>query len=183
MGYTTIGSKYRGISASTRYFVPLDENLEIWQLTVTNDAADAGGAFGIFVRGILSLGRPGRRHQFSAQLQHRRSGNRRRRDLSQDRISRAARPFRVVRLLRRNWPVSTPSARRFWDPIAAGTSLRRWSAAHSSNSVAHGWSPIGAHQVRMVLQPGETRQVLFVLGYHENPEDREVRSAGFADGQ
>ena len=37
MGYSIIGSKYRGISASTRYFVPLDENLEIWQLTVTNN--------------------------------------------------------------------------------------------------------------------------------------------------
>jgi cellobiose phosphorylase len=36
MGYTTIGSKYNGIAASTRYFVPLDENLELWQLTVTN---------------------------------------------------------------------------------------------------------------------------------------------------
>ena len=29
MGYSTIGSQRRGISASTRYFVPLDENLEI----------------------------------------------------------------------------------------------------------------------------------------------------------
>ena len=37
MGYTTIGSKRRGIAASTRYFVPLDENLEIWQFTVTNE--------------------------------------------------------------------------------------------------------------------------------------------------
>jgi len=36
MGYTTIGSSYKGIEAHTRYFVPLDENLEIWQLTVTN---------------------------------------------------------------------------------------------------------------------------------------------------
>jgi len=25
-GYTTIGSKFAGIEASTRYFVPLDEN-------------------------------------------------------------------------------------------------------------------------------------------------------------
>ena len=36
MGYSTIGSQRRGISASTRYFVPLDENLEIWQFTVSN---------------------------------------------------------------------------------------------------------------------------------------------------
>jgi cellobiose phosphorylase len=41
----------------------------------------------------------------------------------------------------------------------------------SCNSVAHGWAPIGSHHVRLVLQPGETRQILFVLGYHENPKD------------
>ena len=39
MGYTVIGSEYAGIEAHTRYFVPLDENLEIWQLTVTNKRA------------------------------------------------------------------------------------------------------------------------------------------------
>ena len=39
MGYTVIGSSYSGIEAHTRYFVPLDENLEIWQLTVTNRRA------------------------------------------------------------------------------------------------------------------------------------------------
>jgi cellobiose phosphorylase len=37
MGYTTIGSKCHGIAASTRYFVPLDEKLEVWQLSVTNE--------------------------------------------------------------------------------------------------------------------------------------------------
>ena len=39
MGYTVIGSTYNGIEAHTRYFVPLDENLEIWQLTITNRRA------------------------------------------------------------------------------------------------------------------------------------------------
>ncbi len=37
MGYTTIGSKYRGISASTRYFVPLDENARNLAAYFTND--------------------------------------------------------------------------------------------------------------------------------------------------
>ena len=41
MGYTTISSQYSGIEASTRYFVPLDENLEIWQLTVRNHRKQA----------------------------------------------------------------------------------------------------------------------------------------------
>lgn len=36
MGYSVIGSDYEGIRAHTRYLVPLDENLEIWQLTIQN---------------------------------------------------------------------------------------------------------------------------------------------------
>jgi len=36
LGYTIIGSRSKGVEARTRYFVPLDEDLEIWQLTVTN---------------------------------------------------------------------------------------------------------------------------------------------------
>ncbi len=36
LGYSVIGSDYEGIRAHTRYFVPLDENLEIWQTTVSN---------------------------------------------------------------------------------------------------------------------------------------------------
>jgi cellobiose phosphorylase len=33
-------------------------------------------------------------------------------------------------------------------------------------------APIGAHQVKAEIAPGETRQIIFVLGYHENPRDR-----------
>jgi len=36
LGYTTIRSKLAGIESSTRYFIPLGENLEIWELTITN---------------------------------------------------------------------------------------------------------------------------------------------------
>lgn len=36
LGYTIIGSAYKGIEAQTRYFIPLGESLEIWQLTLTN---------------------------------------------------------------------------------------------------------------------------------------------------
>jgi cellobiose phosphorylase len=36
LGYTVIGSKYRGIRADVRYFVPGGETLEIWDLTIKN---------------------------------------------------------------------------------------------------------------------------------------------------
>ena len=42
---------------------------------------------------------------------------------------------------------------------------------HSTDSVAHGWSPIASHYVEVTLQPGETRNLVFVLGYVENKEE------------
>lgn len=41
----------------------------------------------------------------------------------------------------------------------------------SANSVASGWAPIGSHNLRGTLQPGERVCFVFVLGYCENPEE------------
>src|SRR5215831_16811262 len=41
MGYSIIGSRHQGIEARTRYFVPLDESLEIWQCSITNRRSEA----------------------------------------------------------------------------------------------------------------------------------------------
>ncbi|MBW6498979.1 MAG: glycosyl transferase, partial [Bacteroidales bacterium] len=39
------------------------------------------------------------------------------------------------------------------------------------NSVAHGWSPIASHYLELELQPGEKKELVFILGYAENPEE------------
>ncbi len=44
-------------------------------------------------------------------------------------------------------------------------------AGKASDSVAHGWSPIASHYFEISLAPGETRELTFVLGYVENPQD------------
>ncbi|HEX5056163.1 MAG TPA: glycosyl transferase [Gammaproteobacteria bacterium] len=41
-----------------------------------------------------------------------------------------------------------------------------------TNTVAHGWSPIGSHCLSVKLKPGEKKQFIFVLGYVENPDDK-----------
>ncbi|SHO54066.1 GH36-type glycosyl hydrolase domain-containing protein [Anaerocolumna xylanovorans] len=38
----------------------------------------------------------------------------------------------------------------------------------SKNSVADGWSPIASHSLELSLDPGETREYVFILGYVEN---------------
>lgn len=38
----------------------------------------------------------------------------------------------------------------------------------SRNSVADGWSPIASHSLDISLKPGETKELVFILGYVEN---------------
>ena len=40
--------------------------------------------------------------------------------------------------------------------------------AASGNSLAHGWSPIASHCIEVTLEPGESRDFIFLLGYVEN---------------
>ena len=171
MGYTTIGSKYRGIAAGTRYFVPLDEKLEIWQLSVTNERLTPA-ALSVFSCVEFCLWD------------------------AQDDATNFQRNFSIGEVEIEDGVIYHKTEYRerrdhfAWFACSAGTAgfetqreaflgpYRGWDKPVAvergglSNSVAHGWAPIGAHQVRMVLQPGETRQILFVLGYHENPLDQ-----------
>ncbi len=39
------------------------------------------------------------------------------------------------------------------------------------NSHAHGWSPIASHYIEVTLQPGESKDLIFLLGYVENPQE------------
>ncbi len=41
----------------------------------------------------------------------------------------------------------------------------------SSNSIAHGWTPMASHNIRLTLQPGETTSLIFMLGYVEVADD------------
>ena len=47
--------------------------------------------------------------------------------------------------------------------------------------MAHGWSPIASHFFRLHLEPGESRTLIFVLGYVENPADAKFAADGTID--
>lgn len=44
------------------------------------------------------------------------------------------------------------------------------------NSVAHGWSPIASHYIEVELKPGESKELVFVLGYVENADEEKWES-------
>jgi cellobiose phosphorylase len=53
----------------------------------------------------------------------------------------------------------------------------------SRNSVASGWAPIASHCVAVTLQPGEQKQIVFVLGYCENPPEKKWEKPGIINKQ
>jgi cellobiose phosphorylase len=170
MGYTTIRSKYSNIEASTRYFVPLDENLEIWQLTVTNhrpQAADLSVFSAIefclwdaqddstnFQRNFNI----GQVEIESGVIYHKTEYRERRDHFAFFACSEEIAGFDTQR------DVFLGPYRGWDNPVAV-------ERGRSSDSVAHGWAPVGSHHVKLSLKPGESRQIIFVLGYQENPRD------------
>jgi len=177
MGYSTISSTLNGIAASTRYFVPLDETLEIWQLTLTNnrpepaelsvfssvefclwDAMDDSTNF----QRNFSIGQVEIDDEV---IYHKTEYRERRNHFAWFACSEKLAGFDTQReAFLGPW--------RGWDKPAA---VER---GESAGSVAHGWSPIGSHHVRARLAPGETRQIIFVLGYNENKVEEKFDPPG-----
>ena len=51
-------------------------------------------------------------------------------------------------------------------------------AGKSNNSTADGWSPIASHSLDITLAPGETKELVFVLGYVENAQEDKFNADG-----
>jgi cellobiose phosphorylase len=47
-----------------------------------------------------------------------------------------------------------------------------------TSTVAHGWSPIASHCIEVELQPGQSKDFVFMLGYIENEEEAKWESEG-----
>ncbi|MFV0529338.1 MAG: GH36-type glycosyl hydrolase domain-containing protein [Lachnospiraceae bacterium] len=50
--------------------------------------------------------------------------------------------------------------------------------AASTNSMASGGAVIGSHRLTITLAPGESRSLIFILGYSENPQDDKWEAPG-----
>lgn len=171
LGYTVIGSTYAGVRAETCYFVPPGENLEIWQLTLTNlrgRAADLSifSAVEFCLWDAWDDSTNFQRNYSVGEVEiedgviyHKTEYRERRNHFAYFACSEKSECFDTQR-------AAFLGPYRGWDrPLAVET-------GRCSNSVAHGWQPIGAHQLAVRLEPGEQRQVIFLLGYFENPRDQ-----------
>ncbi len=171
MGYTIIGSTANKIETQTTYFVPLGETLEIWKCKITNhrkkpaklslfsslefclwDAQDDSTNFQRnFSTGQVEI--------VDGVIYHKTEYRERRNHFAYFACSEKLAGYDTQR-------DTFLGAYRSWDnptAVARGKSF---------NSVACGWAPHGSHHVKVNLKPGQTREIIFVLGYHENAEDK-----------
>ncbi|MBL8102835.1 MAG: glycosyl transferase, partial [Anaerolineales bacterium] len=170
MGYTSIRSRLNGIESQTRYFVPLGENLEIWELTLTNQL-DQDADLSIFSAIEFNLWDAmddatnfqrnysiGQVEVVDGVIYHKTEYRERRDHFAYFACSEKLAGFDTQR-------EDFLGSYRGWD------SPKVVETGKSANSITHGWQPIGSHHVTVHLKAGEQKKIIFVLGYHENPKD------------
>ena len=177
MGYTTIASRHAGIRVETRYFVPPGETLEIWRTRVTNERSEPArlSMFGTVEFCLWDAQDDATNFQRNYSIgevevedgviYHTTEYRERRDHFAFFACSDRAAGFDTSR-------DAFLGPYRGWD---RPTAVER---GETSGSIAHGWQPIGALQTRLELAPGETREVIFVLGYAENPAEAKFDPPG-----
>jgi cellobiose phosphorylase len=170
LSYTIIQTTHEQIRTKLRYFVPLGQNLEVWDLTLTNlrdqliqlsvfscvefclwDAWDDATNF----QRNLNIGEV---EIEGGTIYHKTEYRERRDHFAYFACSEQIVGFDTQR-------------ERFLGPYRGWDQPQVVALGRSANSIAHGWAPIGSHHVKLTLEPGEARQIIFLLGYHENPSD------------
>ena len=98
-----------GIRANMRYFVPTGENLEVWQLTLTNLRNEPAQISAFSAVEFCLWDALDDATNFQRNFSHRAGGSGGRGDLSQDRIPRAPQPLCLLCLLRAAGRVRHPA--------------------------------------------------------------------------
>jgi len=177
LSYTAIRSARSGIAAKTVYFVPRGENLEVWRVTVTNDR-ETVARLSLFSSVEFALWdaqddatnyqrnySTGEVEVVDGVIYHKTEYRERR-----DHFAYFACSAPVVGFDTQREAFLGPY-RGFHEPLGV-------EHGELTNSIAHGWSPHGTHHARLTLAPGETREVIFLLGYWENPRDAKFEAPG-----
>ncbi len=177
MGYTAIGSRTDGIRTETTYFVPVGQNLEVWRTRVTNERAIAANVslFSAIEWCLWEANDDATNFQRNYSIGevevedgvifHKSEYRERRDHFAWFACSEELAGFDTQRS-------DFLGAYRGWDrPLAV-------EEGQAHDSIAHGWQPIGSHHVRLQLAPGETREVIFALGYAENEKDAKFDPPG-----
>jgi len=177
MGYSRITGERGGLEVSTLFFVPVDINAEIHRVTLrnTSDAEKSVTLFS-FVEWCL----------WNAEDDQ--TNYQRNLSIGEVEIEDGAIYHKTEYRERRDhyavYGVNAPIAGFDTDRDTFLGAQNGFAEAavpasgKSANSVASGWYPIGSHSVNVTLAPGESRTLVFTLGYLENDKDSKWESKG-----
>jgi cellobiose phosphorylase len=176
-GYTRIRSVYRGVEAEVTYFVPLSQTLEVWRVTLhnTNDKPLELQVFSLVefcLWNALDDMTNFQRNYNTGELEvedgviyHKTEYRERRNHFAYFACSEPVAGFDTSR------DAFLGPYRGFDCPLVV-------QEGKSNNFVAHGWAPIGSHQIRLTLAPNESHEIIFLLGYAENQQDKKFSAPG-----
>lgn len=177
LGYTRITGARGGVEVSTLFFVPLGDPVELHRVTVTNHS-DTVKELTLFSYVEFCLW-----DALDDQTNYQRNLS-----LAEAEVEGSTIYHTTEYRERRNhfafYSVNCPIVGFDTDRDAF---LGRWrplaqaEVPHSGaprNSCVSGWYPIGSHAIALRLEPGESRDLVFVLGYAENPPDAKFEAPG-----
>ena len=177
MGYSRFTGQKNHLKASLLTFVPLEDSCEINQLTLTNDSErektiqlfsylewclwNADDDMKNFQRNFST----GEVEIEGSILYHKTEYRERRNHYA---------------LFSVNTPITAFETDRdsFLGPYRSNQNPSAVEKGQLSNSVASGWSPIAAHQIDLILQPGESKTFIFVTAYVEVPVEEKWEAPG-----
>ncbi len=177
MNYTIIKGEKNGLEAKVLFFVPLDTHAEIAKLTLTNKT-DKPKSFKLFsfiewclwnaatdMENFQRNFSTGEVEVDGSTIYHKTEYKERRNHYAFFNVNVPVDGFDTDR------ETFIGLYNGFDEPDAVTEGRPR-------NSVAHGWSPIASHYIEVTLAPGESRDLVFMLGYVENPQDEKWESKG-----
>lgn len=176
LGYTRITGERNGVRVETLLFVPLGEDAEVQRVTVTN-TSDAAKSLRLFTFVEFALW-----NAQDDQTNYQRNLSLGEVEIEQDGPYGSAIYHRTeYRERRDHYAVHAVNTRADGFDTDRDAFVGPWNglgeaavprSGVSAGSVASGWYPIGSHGLTVDLAPGESRSVVVVLGYVENPPER-----------
>ncbi|WP_277669028.1 GH36-type glycosyl hydrolase domain-containing protein [Caproiciproducens galactitolivorans] len=177
LGYTVISGEKNGVSAELTCFVPLNDPCEVNRLVLENRSAE------IKDLDIFSLVEFCLWNAVDDATNFQRNYNTGEVEVDGSAIYHIT-EYRERRNHYAVFAVNTAiegfdtSRDAFCGPYRGFSSPETVCNGCSKNSIAHGWAPVGSHHIRLHLQPGEKRSLLFVLAYIENPLEEKWEAPG-----
>ena len=177
LGYSIITGKKNGLAARLELFVPVGDNCEIDRLVLTNES-DAPKSFTVFSYVEFCLW-----NAVDDSTNYQRNFSTGEVEVEGSTIYHKT-EYRERRdhyaLYTVNAPVDGFDTSRdaFLGAWRSNSNPEAVEKGACTNSVAHGWAPVGVHQVNVTLNPGESRSLIYMLGYIENPQEEKWAAPG-----